>query len=73
MRTWLSFPLVNGIRAGVSVNPNSFITRELPWFQCLSKTGKKVWFVGAAAIAVLFLTWLIGTKDHWNEEYGSQC
>ncbi len=63
MRAWFSVPIVKGIRTGVSVNPNSFITRRLPWFECLSDTGKKVQRVGGAMIVVLFVLWIIAEKD----------
>jgi hypothetical protein len=64
MRVWLSIPVIKGIRTGVSVNPNSFfITRKLPWFQCLSGAGKKVWFKGAAVIACGMVLWAIVERD----------
>ena len=55
MRTWLSFPTGKRIRAGVSVSPNSFITREVPWVECLSPIGKKVWNVCEVLTATLAL------------------
>jgi hypothetical protein len=69
MRTWFSFPLGHRFRAGVAVNPNSFITRELPWWECLSDTGTKVWYVGGTAIICGMVWWVIETKGHWNEAW----
>ena len=70
MRTWFSLPLGHRmIRAGVSVNPNSFITRELPWWECLSDTGTKVWYAGAGVIICGMVWWLAESKDHLEETW----
>jgi hypothetical protein len=66
MRAWLSVPVAKGIRVGISgnpINPNSFVTRRLPWFQCLSDTGKNVSRVGGVVLGCGFLWWVIEEKD----------
>jgi hypothetical protein len=64
VRAWFSVPIAKGIRAGVSVNPNSFVTRRLPWYECLSDTGKKVSYVGSIAIICGMAWWVIDQRDH---------
>src|SRR6266550_8789258 len=58
MRVWLSVPIVKGIRTGVSVNPNSFVTRKLSWNECLSDKGKTVRSAGAVVIACCMALWV---------------
>jgi hypothetical protein len=58
MRAWLSFPIVRGVRTGISVNPNP--TARV---YRVSATGRKVWRVGNTVLLVGLAIWLFTSRD----------
>ncbi len=58
MRAWLSFPIVRGIRTGVSVNANPAARRYF-----VSATGRKVWRVGSTLLLAGLAIWLFASRD----------
>jgi hypothetical protein len=58
MRAWLSFPIVKGIRTGVSVNPNPAAR-----VYRVSATGAKVWYAGSTVMLVALAIWLVASRD----------
>ena len=62
MRAWLSFPIVKGIRTGVSVNLNPAARRYH-----VSPIGAKIWRIGSAlmlaGLAVLCVESLTPRRD----------
>jgi hypothetical protein len=68
---WVSFPIVNGVRFGirVPVGSNAVVTKQIPWQQCLSPTGKVVLRVGGTGILAGVLWWMVSTEGHWHETW----
>jgi hypothetical protein len=60
MRAWLSFPIVKGIRTGISVNMNP-AARAYPR---ASATGAKVWRIGSAIMLVGLAIWLFASMEN---------
>jgi hypothetical protein len=58
MRAWLSFPIVKGIRTGISVNPNPAAR-----VYRVSATGRKVWRIGSTLMLAGLAIWLVASRD----------
>jgi hypothetical protein len=58
MRAWLSFPIVKGIRTGVSVNANPAAR-----IYRVSALGRRVWNIGSTVLLVGLAIWLFTSRD----------